>query len=124
MIIIPPVPILTPYSFQSVSDVKEVISTNDATIQGILLGVILALGGALVYLYIQKNKREEKHQDEIKELHIKYQEDIRKLHEKYQGDAKALNERFIDEVRKMNDKLIDVNNTNFQTIQMIEKMNR
>lgn len=110
MILFPPIP---PIMIQSVQDVKEVISTNDATIQGVLLGVILALGGALIYLYVQKNKKEEK-----------YQKDMKDLHEKYQGEIKTLNERFIDEIRKMNDKLIDVNNTNFQTIQMIEKMNK
>lgn len=50
MIFYPPV-----FLTQTPQDVKDIISTNDATIQGILLGVIIALATALIYIYKEKN---------------------------------------------------------------------
>lgn len=38
-----------------IQDYKEVVSTNDATVQGILLGLVFALITALVFLY-RKNE--------------------------------------------------------------------
>jgi hypothetical protein len=39
------------FLLQSTRDITEVISTNDATIVGVLIAVCLALGGAVIYLY-------------------------------------------------------------------------
>lgn len=50
MIFYPPI-----FLTQTPQDVKDIISTNDATIQGILLAVIIALGTALIYIYKEKN---------------------------------------------------------------------
>lgn len=36
---------------QSVTDLKDVVATNDATIVGILIAVCIALGFAVVFLY-------------------------------------------------------------------------
>jgi uncharacterized protein HemX len=37
--------------FQTTREITEVLSTNDATIVGVLIAVCLALGGAVIYLY-------------------------------------------------------------------------
>jgi hypothetical protein len=42
---------LTIHLFQSTREISEVLSTNDATIVGVLIAVCLALGGAVIYLY-------------------------------------------------------------------------
>lgn len=38
-------------SLQTATDLHQVISTNDATIVGILIAVVIALGATIVYLY-------------------------------------------------------------------------
>ena len=38
-------------SLQTATDLHKVISTNDATIVGILIAVVIALGATIVYLY-------------------------------------------------------------------------
>lgn len=50
---------------QSADDVKSIISTNDATVTGILIGACIALGWSTVYLY-KENKR--MHNELIAEL--------------------------------------------------------
>lgn len=111
MVGLPPITPVTPISFQSATDIKEIISTTDATIQGILLGVILALGAAFIYIYREKNKQQLDYQKEIRDLHTQYQKEIREL----QGD-------FVSEIKLMNEKLIDMNSTYHATVTMIKKM--
>jgi hypothetical protein len=41
---------------QNADDVQKIITTNDATVQGILIGICLALGASTIYLY-KENKR-------------------------------------------------------------------
>lgn len=36
---------------QTASDLKDIVTTNDATIVGVLIGVTIALGATVVYLY-------------------------------------------------------------------------
>lgn len=36
---------------QSVTDIKSIVSTDNATITGILIAVVIALGLALIYLF-------------------------------------------------------------------------
>lgn len=60
---------------QTAQDVKDLISTNDATIQGILIAIILALGSALIALYREKNKLQKEYVDTIKE----YAENLRQV---------------------------------------------
>lgn len=38
-------------ALQTATDLKEIISTNDATIVGILIAVVVAFGLAIIYLY-------------------------------------------------------------------------
>lgn len=57
---------MTPYYLQSVQDVKEVISTNDATIQGILIAICIVFGGTIIYLYREKNELQKEYIKEIK----------------------------------------------------------
>ena len=92
MILIPPF-----ISYQSVQDMKEVISTNDATIQGVLLGVILALGGALIYIYKEKNS-----------------ERVRLLEEN-----NKLREEYVSTLKTFNAELIRINNTTTEAINFL-----
>lgn len=41
------------FFIQTADEVRKIVSTNDATIQGILIAVILALGATVIYLYKQ-----------------------------------------------------------------------
>lgn len=54
MLYIPP--LIPPFYLQTAEDVKTIITTNDATIQGVLIGVIIGLSGALMYVYREKNQ--------------------------------------------------------------------
>lgn len=36
---------------QTTNDLKEIVSTNDATVTGILIAILLAFGAVIVYLY-------------------------------------------------------------------------
>lgn len=63
------------YIFQSVNEIKDVLATNDATIQGILIAIILALGSALIFLYREKNQLQKEYVLTIKE----YAENLRQV---------------------------------------------
>lgn len=65
-------PIFTPYYYQNVPDFNDVIRTNDATIQGILLGVIIALCTALIYIYKEKSSERERLLSENNKLRTEY----------------------------------------------------
>lgn len=53
-------------NFQVSSDqVREIVTTNDATVQGILIGIVLALSTIVVFLY---RKTETMQKEYIKEL--------------------------------------------------------
>ncbi len=49
-----------------VQEVREIVSTTDATVQGILLGVAVALGLAVIYLYRENNKMQKEMREELK----------------------------------------------------------
>lgn len=49
----------------STADVKSIVSTNDATVTGILIAVVIALGVAITYLFRQNQQL---HKDYIAEL--------------------------------------------------------
>ena len=53
---------------QSTEDVKAIISTNDATVTGILLGAVLLLGSATVYLYKENKAMQKEIVAELKEF--------------------------------------------------------
>ncbi len=55
---------------QTMNDIKDVIATNDATIQGILLGVIIALGSTTIYLYKQVQKLQREYIEEIRKTNV------------------------------------------------------
>ncbi len=47
------------------TDIKSIVSTNDATVTGILMAVVIALGVAIIYLFKQNQQL---HKDYISEL--------------------------------------------------------
>lgn len=51
---------------QSVQDFKDVATINDLTIQGILFAVILALGGAVVFLYKTNQRMQSEFVEELR----------------------------------------------------------
>ena len=65
MILIPPV-----IPLQSAEDVRRIVSTNDATTQGILIGVCILLVGAVVVLYKENRKMQKEYVDTMKEVHL------------------------------------------------------
>ena len=79
MIFYPPV-----FLTQTPQDVKDIISTNDATIQGILLAVIIALATALIYIYKEKNAER-----------VRLLEENNKLREEYVSTLKTFNAELI-----------------------------
>lgn len=93
MIFIPPIL----YTQYAAGDVKDIISTNDATIQGILLGVIIALSTALIYIYKEKNS-----------------ERVRLLEEN-----NKLREEYVNTLKTFNAELIRINNTTTEAINFL-----
>jgi predicted PurR-regulated permease PerM len=73
----------------TVSELKSVISTNDATITGILIAVVLAFAFTIVYLF--KN--------------------VQTLNKDYIQNIQDLNEKYINELRASNEMLLKVNNS-------------
>lgn len=65
MIIFPPI-----IPLQTAEDVRRIVSTNDATAQGILIGVSLLLVGAVVVLYKENRKMQKEYVDTMKEVHL------------------------------------------------------
>ena len=77
-----------------ISDYKDVVSTNDATVQGILIGIVLALGAVVIFLYRKTDTMHKEYVKELKEFNasimrvnnsynefvsnfVKYQKDVR-----------------------------------------------
>jgi hypothetical protein len=67
--------------YQSTRDLTEVISTNDATIVGVLIAVCLALGGAVIYLYKSVQSLNKDFVKELKETQSVLIEMTKKYHE-------------------------------------------
>ncbi len=67
--------------YQSTRDLTEVISTNDATIVGVLIAVCLALGGAVIYLYKSVQTLNKDFVKELKETQSILIEMTKKYHE-------------------------------------------
>jgi len=81
----------------TITDLQNIVSTNNATVQGILIAVVLALGTAVIYMfkYIQKmnTEREVLYKEFIGEIKIfntnlmnvnkDYHESITKISELY-----------------------------------------
>lgn len=100
MILIPPF-----ISYQSVQDMKEVISTNDATIQGILLGVIIVLGFVCGYLY----HRTIKQNTDLAKVHDKYQEEMKEMNSNHKADIKEMNEALYAKMEEFSASLVAMN---------------
>lgn len=69
------------FFYQSTRDLTEVISTNDATIVGVLIAVCLALGGAVIYLYKSVQSLNKDFVKELKETQSILIEMTKKYHE-------------------------------------------
>lgn len=67
--------------FQSTREITEVLSTNDATIVGVLIAVCLALGGAVIYLYKSVQNLNKDFIKELKENQTILIEMTKKYHE-------------------------------------------
>lgn len=67
--------------FQSTREITEVLSTNDATIVGVLIAVCLALGGAVIYLYKSVQSLNKDFIKELKENQTILIEMTKKYHE-------------------------------------------
>jgi len=76
-------------ALQTVSDLRDVITINDATVTGTLIAIVVAFAVAIVYLY--KN--------------------VQNLNKDYVRNYTELNEKYIDELRKNNEILLKVNNS-------------
>ena len=67
--------------FQTTREITEVLSTNDATIVGVLIAVCLALGGAVIYLYKSVQTLNKDFIKELKENQTILIEMTKKYHE-------------------------------------------
>ena len=72
---------LTIHLFQSTREITEVLSTNDATVVGVLIAVCLALGGAVIYLYKSVQTLNKEFIKELKESQSVLIEMTKKYHE-------------------------------------------
>jgi len=53
-------------SLQTVTDLKQVVSTNDATVIGVLIAITLAFGITIVYLYKNIQTLNKEHMSELR----------------------------------------------------------
>lgn len=83
-------------SLQTTQDLHNIISTNDATIVGVLIAIVIAFSVVIIYLY--KN--------------------IQNLYDKIQ----VLNKDFIAELRIMNENTIKQNNSYHEFVQNMIKL--
>lgn len=83
-------------SLQTTQDLHNIISTNDATIVGVLIAIVITFAVVIIYLY--KN--------------------IQNLYEKIQ----VLNKDFIAELRIMNENTIKQNNSYHEFVQNMIKL--
>lgn len=75
-------------------DYKDIVTTNDATVQGILIGIVISLAGVVVFLYRKTDSMQKEYVKELKEFNkaimnvnnsynefvanfVKYQNDVR-----------------------------------------------
>ena len=65
MILIPPV-----IPLQTAEDVRRIVSTNDATAQGILIGVCLLMVSAVIVLYRENRNMQKEYVKTMKEVHL------------------------------------------------------
>jgi Na+/melibiose symporter-like transporter len=52
---------------QSANDLQQVITTDNATVQGILIGLVIALGAATIYLYKENRSMQKDLIQQLKE---------------------------------------------------------
>ena len=64
---------------QNADDVQKIITTNDATVQGILIGICLALGASTIYLYKETKRMQAEYVKELKE----FNQSILKINKQY-----------------------------------------
>lgn len=51
---------------QTASDLKEIVSTNDATVTGILIAISVAFGVTIIYLYKNVQTLNKDHMNELR----------------------------------------------------------
>ena len=87
MILIPPV-----IPLQSAEDVRRIVSTNDATAQGILIGVCLLMVSAVIVLYRENRNMQKEYVKTMKDVHLQlikvndnYNEFVRMMYRNERG---------------------------------------
>lgn len=83
------------YLLIQASEYRDIITTNNATVQGILIGIVLALGAVVIFLYRKTDTMQKEYIQELKSFNeaimrvnnsynefvanfVKYQNDVRK----------------------------------------------
>lgn len=73
---------------QTTNDLKEVITTNDATVTGILIAVVLAFGATIIYLFKQNQTLYKEYISELRasndtlvKVNSSYNENTQKFHD-------------------------------------------
>lgn len=80
----------------TITDLQNVISTNNATVQGILIAVVLALGVAVIYMF--------------------------KYIQKMNAEREVLYKEFIGEIKIFNTNLMNVNKDYHESITKISEL--
>lgn len=84
---------------------KEVISTNDATIIGILIACVLAFGVVIYYLFKSNQDMQKKNSDERD-----------RLYNEFTAEIKCLYKEHLTEIKNFNDLLLKINNQYYDSI--------
>lgn len=100
-------------SLQTATDLHKVISTNDATITGILIAVSLAFGSVIFYLF-------KINQDVLK----KSSEERENLYKEFTAERDRLYKEHLMEIRSFNEILIKINNQYSDGIRNLVELNK
>lgn len=64
---------------QSADDIQRIVTTDNATVQGILIGIVMAVSGATIYLFKENRRMQLERLAELKE----FNEAILKINKQY-----------------------------------------
>lgn len=82
----------------TITDLQNIVSTNNATVQGILIAVVLALGTAVIYMF--------------------------KYIQRMNAEREVLYKEFIGEIKIFNTNLMNVNKDYHESITKISELYR
>ena len=87
---------------------KEVISTNDATIIGVLIVFVIAFGTVIYYLFKTNQEMQKKNADERDRLYSEFTLEIKSLYKEN-----------LTELRTFNDLILKLNNQYYDSIRTL-----